>query len=141
MTGKLRYSGSLSFLIVSSFIQYARATYDQGISHYDLVPDKSNKLGGWMDRDFASDIDSRKSMTGYLMSLNGGPISSKSSRQDGVTLSISEAEFVEARQAGQEVVYLRSLLRGCGYTQKGPTEIWEDKASCTTYVIWYVMDT
>jgi hypothetical protein len=103
VTGKLRYSGSLSFLIVSSFIQYARATYDQGISHYDLVPDKSNKLGGWMDRDFASDIDSRKSMTGHLMSLNGGPISWKSSRQGGVIPSSSEAEFVAASQACQEV--------------------------------------
>ena len=51
-----------------------------------------------VDSDFASDVDSRKSMTGYLMSLNGGPISWKSSRQGGVTLSRSEgckAEFVE----------------------------------------------
>jgi hypothetical protein len=78
---------------------------------------KENKQ---VDSDFASDIDSRKSMTGYLMSLNGGPISWKSSRKGGVTLSSSEAEFVAASQAGQEVVYLRALLRGFGYTQKGP---------------------
>jgi hypothetical protein len=69
-------------------------------------------------------------MTGYLMTLNGGPISWKSSRQDGVTLSNSEVEFVVASQVGQEVVYLRTLIRGFGYTQKGPTEIWEDNASC-----------
>ena len=42
----------------------------------------------------------------------------------------SEAEFVAASQAGQEVVYLRALLRGFGYSQKGATEIWEDNASC-----------
>jgi hypothetical protein len=64
------------------------------------------------------------------MSLNGGPISWKSSRQGGVTLSGSEAEFVAASQAGQEVVYLRGLLRGFVYTQRGPTEKWEDNASC-----------
>ena len=64
------------------------------------------------------------------MSLNGGPISWKSSRQGGVTLSSSEVEFVEASQTGQEVVYLRALLKGFGYSQKGPTEIWEDSASC-----------
>ena len=63
------------------------------------------------------------------------------SRQGGVTLSRSETEFVTASQAGQEVVYLRvllrgfgytqkkpMLLRGFGYTQKKPTEIWEDNA-------------
>ena len=37
---------------------------------------------------------------------------------------------MEASQAGQEVVYLRALLKGFGYSQKGPTEIWEDNASC-----------
>jgi hypothetical protein len=69
-------------------------------------------------------------MTGYLMSLNGGPISWKSSRQGGVTLNISEDEFVSAIQSGKEVVYLRVLFRGFGYTQRGPTEIWEDNVSC-----------
>ena len=89
-----------------------------------------NKLVDWVDSDFGSDVDSRKSMTGFLMSLNGGPISWKSSRQGGVTLSSSEAEFVAASQAGQEVVYLRALLRGFGYPQVGATEIWEDNDSC-----------
>ncbi len=47
---------------------------------------------------------------------------------------ISQAEFVAASQAGQEVVYLiqylRVNLRGFGYTQKKPTEIWDDNSSC-----------
>jgi hypothetical protein len=30
----------------------------------------------------------------------------------------------------EELVYLRVLLRGFGYTQKKLTEIWEDNASC-----------
>ncbi len=113
----VQYPGMTHLEAAERVLQYVRGTYDQGISFYDLGPDKRNKLGGWVDSDFASDIDSRKSMTGYLMSLNGGPISLKSSRQ-------GEPEFVEASQAGQEVVYLRVLLRGFGYTQKGPTEIW-----------------
>jgi hypothetical protein len=45
------------------------------------------------------------------MSLDGGAISWRSSRQGGVTLSSSETQFVAASQAGQEVVYLRVLLR------------------------------
>jgi hypothetical protein len=54
---------------------------------------------------FASDIDTRKSVTGYLMVLNGGPISWKASRQGGVTLISSEAEFVAASQAGQKLLF------------------------------------
>jgi hypothetical protein len=45
-------------------------------------------------------------------------------------LGNSEAEFVTASQTGQEVVYLRELLKGFGHPQKKPTEIWEDNASC-----------
>jgi hypothetical protein len=89
-----------------------------------------NKLIGWVDSDCGSDPDTRKSMTGYLMSLNDDAISWRSSRQGGVTLSSSEAEFVTTSQDGQEVVYLRELLKGFGHPQKRSTEIWEDNTSC-----------
>ena len=90
-------------------LQYVCGTYDQGITYRDLGAEVKNKQIGWVDSDFGSDPDTRKSMTGYLMSLNGGAISWRSSRQGGVTLSSSEAEFVVASQADQEVVYLREL--------------------------------
>ena len=45
------------------------------------------------------------------MSLNGGAISSRSSRRGGVTVSSSEAEFVAASQAGQETVYFVCSLK------------------------------
>ena len=76
-----QYLGMVHLEVDERVLQYVRVTYVRGISYYDLGPDKRNKLGGWVDSEFASDIDSRKSMTGYLMSLNGGPISWKSSRQ------------------------------------------------------------
>ena len=69
-------------------------------------------------------------MTGCIFSLNGGAVSWRSSRQGGVTLSSAEAEFVAASQAGQEAVYLRALLCGFNFEQRGATEIWEDNASC-----------
>ena len=75
---------------------------------------------GWVDSDFVADPDSRKSMTGYVFSLDGGAISWRSSRQGGVTLSSAEANFVAASQAGQEAVYLRSLLKGVGKAQRTP---------------------
>jgi hypothetical protein len=64
------------------------------------------------------------------VSLNGGALSWRSSRQGGVTLSSAEAEFVAASQAGQEAIYLRALLRGFNFRQVIATEIWEDDASC-----------
>ena len=111
-------------------LAYLRGTYNEGITYCDPGEDRRNKLTGWVDSNFAADPDTRKSMTGYLFSLNGGAVSWRSSRQGGVTLSSAEAEFVAASQAGQEAIYLRALLRGFNFRQVGATEIWEDNASC-----------
>ena len=81
-------------------LAYLRGTYNEGITYCDPGEERRNKLTGWVDSDFAADPDTRKSMTGYLFSLNGGAVSWRSSRQGGVTLSSDEAEFVAASQAG-----------------------------------------
>ena len=62
--------------------------------------------------------------------MNGAPISWKAKRQDCVTLSSAEAEYVAASMCGQEVLYVRSLLLGFGKEQTTPTEIREDNAAC-----------
>jgi hypothetical protein len=102
----VQYPGVKHLETAERVLQYVRTTYDQGITYFDPGSVMKNKLVGWVDSDFGSDVDSRKSMTGFLMSLTGGPISWKSSRQGGVTLSSSEEEFVASSQAGQEVVHL-----------------------------------
>ena len=62
--------------------------------------------------------------------LNGGAVSWKSRRQDCVSLSTSEAEYVAATQNGQEVYYMREILRDFGFAQTAPTQIYEDSLAC-----------
>jgi hypothetical protein len=126
----VQYPGVVHLQASERVLQYVCGTYDQGITYCDLGVEVKNKLIGWVDSDFGSDPDTRKSMTGYLMSLNGGAISWRSSRQGGVTLSRNEAEFVAASQSDQKVVYILELFKGFGHSQKKPTEIWEDNTSC-----------
>jgi len=64
--------------------------------------------------------------------MNGGPISWKSRRQDNVSLSTSEADFVAASQAGQEALYLRETLKDFGYQQQNETEMYEDNLACVS---------
>jgi hypothetical protein len=107
-------------------LAYMRGTVDAGITYCDPGSDRRDVLYGWVDSDFAADPDSRRSIRGYLMALNCGPISWKSCRQGGVTISSSEAEFVAASHAAQDNICLRSL----GIPQTKHTELWEDNAAC-----------
>ena len=87
-------------------------------------------LGVGSDADWAGDTDTRRSHTGFVIMLNGGPISWKSSRQDSVALFSSEAEYIGPCLCGQEIVYIRAILRDFGVSQSQPTLVYEDNFAC-----------
>ena len=64
----------------------------------------SLKLQGYVDADFASDIDSRKSTAGFVFTLGGTAISWASNLQKIVTLSTTEAEYVATTEAEKEMI-------------------------------------
>ena len=60
-----------------------------------------NILVGYSDADWASDIDARKSQSGYVFYLNGSPISCASNKQSAVALPLVESEYVALSSATQ----------------------------------------
>ncbi|RVW58633.1 Retrovirus-related Pol polyprotein from transposon TNT 1-94 [Vitis vinifera] len=78
----------------------------------------SLKLQGYVDADFAGDIDSRKSTTGFVFTLGGTAISWASNLQKIVTLSTTEAEYVAATEAGKEMIWLHGFLDELGKKQE-----------------------
>jgi hypothetical protein len=111
-------------------LAYLVGHLDMGITYSAPQGLKLNIMEAWVDSDYAADPDTRRSVTGYIITLNDGPIAWKSKRQACVTLSSAEAEFVAASICGVEVLYIRSILRGFGYRQDKPTTVWEDNAAC-----------
>jgi hypothetical protein len=55
-----------------------------------------NRLWGWVDIDFAVDLDARRSHTGYVITMNGGTISWKCVKQKSVSPSTAESEWYAA---------------------------------------------
>ena len=89
-------------------------------------------LSDRVDSDFASDIESRKSVTGYLLSPHGGPMSWNVARQGDVTLSCSEAAaklnlLLRARRAKR---FYTCMLFSKGLHARGrPPGLWVDNVS------------
>ena len=110
--------------------------YFRKISHSGLLYKGSSssssltyKLEGWCDADWAWDIDTRRSTSGYLFKLNGNLLSWHSKKQQVVALSSTEAEYVAAATATKELVWLQALLSELGYYIQMPCTLFSDNQS------------
>ena len=54
------------------------------------------------------------------------PISWRSKKQQTIALSSAEAEYMAVSDFAKEIIYLRLLLANLGFTQDGPTHVYED---------------
>ena len=74
-------------------------------------------LVGYVDSDFAGDLDRRRSLTGYVFTIGGCAVSWKASLQATVALSTTEAEYMAISEACKEAIWLRGLYTElCGVT-------------------------
>lgn len=65
---------------------------------------------GYADADYAGDIDTRRSTTGFVYFVNGSLVSWKSKRQHSVTLSTTEAEYLAIGDCAKHGLWLCRLL-------------------------------
>ena len=85
--------------------------YLAGTTNFGLTFTGGNlNLTGYCDADYAGDIDTRRSTTGYVFVLGGGAISWQSKRQSTIAASTTEAEYMAAAAAVKEGLWLRKLL-------------------------------
>lgn len=91
-------------------LRYLQGTLTLGIT-YRLPP---VKLTGLTDADWAGDINTRRSTTGYVVMLNNGAIAWRSKRQVTVALSTTEAEYMALTEATKELKWMRQFLTELG---------------------------
>ncbi|KAF1318440.1 Gag-pol polyprotein, partial [Globisporangium splendens] len=104
--------------------RYLNGTQTHGIT---FSANTSGELIGYSDADWAGDIDSRRSTSGYALILNGGCISWRSKKQRSVALSSTEAEYMALSEATQEAVWLKGILCEPGeHSSDRPVKVFED---------------
>ncbi|KAE8683472.1 hypothetical protein F3Y22_tig00111208pilonHSYRG00305 [Hibiscus syriacus] len=93
--------------------------YIKGTSNVELCYGGSNLLiNGYVDSDYAGDLDKSKSTTGYVFKVAGGAVSWISKLQSVVVTSTIEAEYVAATQVSKEAIWLKMLLEELGHNQE-----------------------
>jgi hypothetical protein len=88
------------------------------LSHHPAIsicyPGTALNLHVYTDSDWASDRDTRRSTSGGIVIMAGGPINWLSKLQPVVTVSSMEAEYIACLFAIHDIVWIRQLLKDLG---------------------------
>ena len=109
--------GKAHWQAVKWILRYLRGTTDVGII-YDRSNNTSGSVIGYVDSDFAGDLDRRRSLTGYVFTFASGAISWKAALQSKAVLSTTEAEYMAATEAVKEAIWLTGLVEDLGLERK-----------------------
>ena len=107
-------------------LRYLKGTIDFGIWY---------KRGGggellvYTDSDFAGDVDTRKSTSGYVFLMDNAAVAWLSKKQPIVTLSTTEAEYVAASVCACQAVWFRRMMQELGHEATEGTTILCDNTS------------
>lgn len=110
-------------------ISYAASTANYGLL---FKPASDIKIEVFCDASFASDEDRRKSRSGYIIMVNGTPVSWKSALQPIIAFSTAEAEYISMSDAVRDAMFIRRLLQELGYDITGPITVYEDNQTAKT---------
>ena len=112
------------WLGIKRLLRYIKGTLMYGLKF--VAHENDDDLLGYADANWAGDVDTRRSTSGYIFKIADGVVSWRSKKQSTVAKSTTEAEYVALSQATQEAIWLRRLLSDLGCKADGPTLIKED---------------
>ena len=107
---------------VKRILRYLKKTLNFGLKYSA----GKMELIGYSDSDWAGDIDTRRSTSGYVFQVGNGTISWSSRKQATVAKSSTEAEYVALSMAAQEAIWLNRLMSDLGQNMDDPIVIFED---------------
>lgn len=107
-------------------LKYLKTTID-----YALCYNRNEKrdVCAFSDADYSSEIDKRRSCTGYVVKLAGGAISWHSKRQEIVALSSTEAEYIALSTTVKESLWVSQFIHEMSNINIQPMKIYCDNTS------------
>ena len=85
----------------------------------------------YIDTDYAGDLNTRRSISGMVVMMNGGPTSWSSRLQKLCAQSSAESEIYVVTDSVKEAIHIKLLCEEAGIREPGiPLVIWEDNTAC-----------
>jgi len=110
--------GKEHWTIVKRVFRYLHGTSDYGLCYQGrLGLDRVLDIHGFLDVDWAGDLDLRISTSGYAFNLFGSVVSWMSKKQYVVALSTTKVKYMAATHASKEAVWLQRLCSSMGLVQ------------------------
>jgi transposase InsO family protein len=119
--------GNAEVTAVKRIIQYLKSTKDLGLFYVRNANFKEFELETYVDASHAP--QGEKSTTGFVIFLNGNPISWKTQKQSITAKSSGESEYVALSTAVSELVFIYTLLEEFGFQVKLPLQVFEDNTT------------
>ena len=101
-------------------IKYVLTTSNKGIILRPKISGNKLQLCGYCDSDYATDRETRKSITGFVIYLCDVPISWRSRAQRGVTLSSTESEYYAISEICSEILFIKGIMDYLGIDMEYP---------------------
>lgn len=109
-------------------LAYVKGTLDYKIV-YSRELGGSIKPTGYVDSDYGGDLDTRRSTSGYVFMMAGGPVSWSSKHQQTVSLSTTEAEYISMTRSSQQSLWMHNFMAEIGLEQSRPAILKVDNTS------------
>ena len=109
---------------VKRIFRYLKGTKDLWLAYGGVV----KELVGYADADGSMSED-RKAISGYAFLINGGAVSWSAKRQEIISLSTTESEYVAATYAAKEALWLRQLISQLFGIKLDATTLFSDNQS------------
>jgi hypothetical protein len=104
---------------VKHMLQYLRGTSCMGL-HFTQTTNLDEELCGWADADYATSLVSKKSTSGYVITMYGNPVCWSTKKQPVVAQSTTKAEFVAINRFAKQLRWLTNLVLNLHIKIKAP---------------------
>ncbi|XP_073281948.1 secreted RxLR effector protein 161-like [Primulina huaijiensis] len=97
---------------VKRILRYIAGTVDLGLWY---TKETNTNLVGFSDADWAGNLDNRKSTTGGCFYLGNNLVSWYSRKQNCVSLSTAESEYVAAASCCSQLLWMNQMIKDYGF--------------------------